>query len=373
MKHDVEYTIKNLNREKILKQLLQICSIKDIKTKDNLFSFCVSHDNRKKVEAFLNKKEITILCKKSKGLIAFLKQTIFRWGVIIPIFVFIVFLSINNLFVFNYKIIGNELITQDEVLEVLKQNGAKGIVKKSQIDKQKLEDAIEELDKVSLVSVIIKGNSLVVNIKEKVYNAEYEDKDNFKPLKSEFEGIITEISIVQGTPLVKVGQTVKKGQDLVAPYVLDTSGQILSVKPMADIKADVFLTTITQVPNTKIEMIDTGNVIKTKTISLFGLNVFSNSVDNNFAIFRTETQVEDMSKNLLLPFKIITTKYIEQRQEIIENYFETNREQILSDCQQKTRQLVNSCEIIKEEYNVITSVADINQITHTVVVNKSIC
>ena len=120
-------------------------------------------------------------------------------------------------------------------------------------------------------------------------------------------------------------------------------------------------------------MLDTGNVIKTKTISLFGSNVFSKSVENNFAIFRTETQVEDMSKNLLLPFKIITTKYIEQRQDIIENYFETNREQILSDCQQKTRQLVNSCEIIKEEYNVITSVADINQITHTVVVNKSIC
>ena len=76
---------------------------------------------------------------------------------------------------------------------------------------------------------------------------------------------------------------------------------------------------------------------------------------------------------LILPIIIKTTTFYEQECHEIENYFQKNKEQILDECKQKTRQLVKDYEIIKDEYQTVTNMAGINRITSTVVVNKSIC
>ena len=373
MIYSTEFTIKKLNKEKILKQVLSICPIHNIKTNEENFCFTISNKYKKNVEDILNKKNIKIINKQSKGLLSFFKRTILRLGVIIPICFFVILVFISNMYVFNYQILGNQRVTDGQVYEVLKANNVYGIINKKSIDKNKLEDALLGIDSVSLVSIILKGNTLIINIKEKVYNPEFEEKNEFVPLISEHNGVITELNVIQGTPLVKVGQTVKQGQKLVAPYVMDTSGQQLAVKPMADIKADVFLTTISQEPNTKIQMVDTGNVYRNKTISLFGINLYNNSKECPYKNYRTETEIVNMGDNLILPIKMNITKYYEQKEIVLENYFSNNKEQILLDCQQKTRQLITSCDIIKDEYNVVTTIADVNQITYTIVVNKSIC
>lgn len=373
MINDIRFTLKNLNREKTLSKILKICEVKNVKINEDTYSFEISKKYKKSVQQLLNKQEISFIDTKNVGGISFLKNTIFRLGVIIPIIMFLVFLYISNMFVFNYKIYGNEMIDSKEIESILQKQNVAGITRKADIDIVKLTNSLQEIDKVSLVSVIIKGNTLVINIKEKVYNAEYEEQDNFSPILSNFNGIITEISLIQGTLLVKVGQTVKVGQKLVAPYVRDTSGNLLAVKPMADIKADVFLTTITNVPDVLKEMVDTGSIITNKTISLFNINIFERCPANNFKNYRKEETITNMANNVILPIKITNTVYYEQTEQITENYFNSNQEQILKDCQQKTRQLVESCEIIKEEYKTITNVAGINQICYTIVVNKSIC
>lgn len=373
MTYGVKYVIKSINKEKNIKKILKVCPILSIKIDGEFLSFCVAHKNCSKVEKLLLANNITIIKKSSVGALPFLKSTILRWGVIIPIVLFTLVCMVANMYIFNYSVIGNELVSTQEIMQVLSNQNIVGIVKKKNINKIELESALRDIDKVSLVSVAIKGNTLIINIKEKVYNQEYENKNQFEPLKSEFNGIITEISLVQGTPLVKVGQTVKVGQSLIAPYVVNKAGQTLSVKPMADIKADVFYTTSTQVPNTKIQMIDTGKTVVKKQITLFGLTLYSNNVSNNFNMFRQQIIEQNITSGVLLPIKIVTTVYYEQTEQQTNDYFNTNKQQILLECQQKTRQFVGSCEIIKEEYKTITQIADINQITYTVVVNKSIC
>lgn len=373
MKDKIEFTVKNLNREKLLKQVLNICTVSDIKISENKLKFKVNKKHKKDIEKIIDKCGVSLLNKTDVGIFSFLKKTIFRIGVLIPIIVFIIFIFISNLFVFNYKIIGNQLVPVQEIEAVLKQHGLTGIVPKNKIDAMKIENALLQINKVSLVSVIVHGNSLVINIKEKVYNPEYEEQGEFDFIYSEFDGIITQISPVQGTVLVKVGQTVKKGEKLVAPYVMDTAGQTLYVKPMADIKADVFFTTIEDVADTKIEMIDTGNVYKQKTILFLGLPIYKPLNQKQFTTYRTEQTINFLSYGNLLPIKVETITYFEQIENVVQNYFETNKEQILNECKQKTRQLVKDYEIIKEEYQTVTCLAGINRITTTVMVNKSIC
>ena len=372
MKNRIKYEIKNLNREKIFKQITQKCQVFDIYFLDEKISFCVSQKHKKFVDKILDKNNAKVFDKKQIGTVSFFKSSVLRLGVLIASLLFCIVFILSNFFVLSYKVIGNELVETAQVLSVLKEQNIFGIKPKSQIDTFKLETELQKLKHVSFVSVIVHGNTLVVNIKEKVYNPEYEDKGEFEYIYSEFDGIITEITPVQGTVLVSVGQTIKKGQKLVAPYVVDTSGQTLNVKPMADIKADVFYTTTDSYPDTFVEMKDTGNVLIQKQILLFNLPIYQDKPTCDFKIFRTEEKIEQLSYGLILPIKVQKTIFYEQKQNVIENYFSNNKQQILEDCFQKTRQLVKDYEIIKDEYQTITSVAGINRVTTTVVVNKSI-
>lgn len=373
MKNKTEFVILNLNREKIFKEIVKDSKIYDSKIADGKISFKVDRKKCKNIEQLLDKKGAKVISKRNVGFWYFLKSSIFRIGVILPIIAFLMVYIFFSNFVFQIKIYGNEIISDQEVLEMIEGCGVGGITPKSAINTKVIEDKIMEMRAVSLVSVIIRGNTLVVGIKEKLNNEEYEDRDNFKPLCSEFNGIITEATIIQGTLKVAVGQTVKVGQELVAPYVQDTSGNILSVKPMAIIKADVFYTYTEDVPDIKIEEYDTGNVQISKKLVLGDLNVYTEPFSPTFSNYRTTVQEEYLTYNNLFPIKYIIYKYYETQAIQIEDYFNSNKNEIIEQVRQKTRLLVDEYDIIKEEYHTITSAVGLNRITYTVVANRYIC
>lgn len=372
MKDCIEFTIKNLNRDKVFGDLVKICLIFNIKIDNNNIKFCVNKKASKKVIKYFKQKNIKIIRQKRLGCFVFLKKTILRPGIIAPIILFFLLAIFSNFFIFKYEIMGTELLSKQDIINVLKEQNCYGFKTKASLNIPTLENSLQKIDKVSLVSVIIKGNTLVVNIKEKVYNEEYEQKDEFLPLKSNFDGIITEISVISGTCMVKVGQTVKKGQVLVDCFVVDTSGQKRNIKPMADIKADVFNVTLNQIPDQKVTFVDTGKKITQKSISCFGANIYASEPKINFEIFRVEESSLKLIKNNILPLKVKYVTYYEQKKETIDDYFNKNFEQILNSCKEKTRQLINNYDIIKEEYYFVSKVAGINNVTYTIIVNKTI-
>lgn len=372
MKNLVTFKIKKLNKEKILKEIIKTCEVFNVELNDNFLVFSVRYKFKKTILKILIKNNVEPLDIKGKGLFNYLNNSIFKLSVIIPIILFNIFLFISNFFVFNYNILGINLVNKNEVISVLENNNINGIVKKSDIDIKKITHELQKIDKVSLVSVIIKGHTLLVNIKEKVYNLEYEDKDNFKPIVSNFNGTITEINVVQGTALVNVGQTVKLGQELVSPFIKDTSGNTMQVLPLADIKADVYVTTTTQIPDIFRQMVDTGKSVKTKRVTWGNMIISQDIKECDFKLYRTEVKGEYLV-GAILPTKVEYVTYFEQQEFISEDYFDKNKKEILEDCKQKTRQNLDVYDIIKEEYYNISSVAGINTVTYTFVVNKSIC
>ena len=355
MKTDqTEFIIKNLNKKKTIKEIIKICKIKDVKIDGENLKFSVPKSCEQKVEKVLQQKNIKVGAKRSFGILHFLTNTIFRCGIIIPI-------------------LGCEHVEIKDIQAILNNNKINGIILKNNINTINLQQEILKNNKgVSLCSVIIKGNTLIVNIKEKLHNTEYEEKDNFTPILSSFNGIITEVSVVQGTALVKVGQTVKIGQELVAPYVSDTSGNKLSVVPMADIKADVFYTVSEDIPNTKIEYVNTNEIKCYKQIYFCNIPIYGDTHNHGFKHYDVHVQEKYLSKNSI-PIKYVLTKYIKQKQSVTENYYTNNSQQILSKIEEKTRQLVPEYEIIKEQYHTVTQNAGIFKVTYTIVVNKSIC
>lgn len=372
MRDIVRFTIKNLNREKILKEVVKIADIRDIECNQEHLIFSVNKKHGEKVKKILENKYINIQKEKQKGFFNFLKTTILRVGVIVPLFIYIVFLIFANNFVFMFEIKGLNRIEKQEIIEILNKNNLSGIVLKNKINTKKLELDLQKINGVGLVSTIIKGNTLVISIKEKTYNVEFEDKDEFGYLLSEYDATITAITMIQGTSLVKPGQTVKKGQKLVAPYVIDPYGNKLAVNPLAEIRADVYYSTTESVLSKQILLNKTGNHISSRQIYLNNVLIFSENIDCPFKLYEIEKQEKYLTKNNCLPLKVVYIKYNEQQEVVIDDYFNKNKEQILTAIQEKTRQQVQEYDIIKDEYNTIVENAGVFFISHTVVVNKII-
>ena len=185
-------------------------------------------------------------------------------------------------------------------------------------------------------------------------------------------GIITEMTIVQGTAKVKVGDIVRIGQEVVSPVIKDSNGNELLVKPIADIKADIFYTQIIEVPDDKLQEVLTGNKIKTKQIFLFGVEIFNSNITIDFKYYTKQIIETYLTPNNILPIKVIQTTYNEFEYVLYNNYFEENKEYILDELKQKTRQNVRSYDIIKDEYYNITNSAKVNRITYTVLASGSV-
>jgi len=97
---------------------------------------------------------------------------------------------------------------------------------------------IDNFDELSFVSCIIEGQTLVLNIKEKLLLEEVFGQ--FRPIFAQNSGMITQIDLISGTAVVKTGDFVRKGDVLVEPFVIDTSGQKREVKANAKIYAKIY-------------------------------------------------------------------------------------------------------------------------------------
>ena len=127
------------------------------------------------------------------------------------------------------RVEGNQKVTNEEMITFLSELDVGIGCNISQLSYEDLEFEIRErFPDITWVSVVRKGTTLIVRIKEnEFYNqtAVYEDHTD---LTADYDGVILSMVVRQGVPLVKIGDTVAKGDILVqgAVPVLDENAQI---------------------------------------------------------------------------------------------------------------------------------------------------
>ena len=239
--------------------------------------------DEKYVVEFLKSKNIEIVDKKYNGTAKMGKFLIKRLGIVFGIFICFCFYIVGSRYTLKIEVVGNTQSSTEEIVNVLAENGA-GIL--SPLNSKTNDDIeriiLDNFDEISLVSVVKRGSSLIVNIKEKLLNKEYEDLDKTNSLVATEDGIITEIKLIQGTLLVKVGDTVHAGDLLVAPYVFDSSGNKISIEPKAIITADVWLSGEATFQETKQITERTGNFVTERKMTF--LDNYYNKRRNTFCI-----------------------------------------------------------------------------------------
>ncbi|MCI6542423.1 MAG: sporulation protein YqfD [Firmicutes bacterium] len=316
-----------------LERCLNILSNKGI----NLFSVVkkdaknseieVLSEDEKYVTEFLKSKNIEIKEKKYNGLAKIGRTFVSRLGVAIGIFVCFCVYIVASGYTLKIEVMGNEKSSDEEIVKVLAENGVGVFSPLNRKSNGEIERIIlDNFDEVSMVSVVKRGTSIIVNIKEKLLNKEYEDLDKTNSLVATEDGIITDIKLIQGTLLVKVGDTVRAGDPLVAPYVIDSSGNKIPIEPKAEISADVWLSGEATFEETKQVTKRTGNYVTQRKMTFLDKEIVTSKEDIPFMYYDIETKEEYLS-DYILPIKYTTIIYHElETQTIVQSFSDVEKE-----------------------------------------------
>ena len=363
------FKIKSLNREKIFNKISQQFVIYDVKQRDGFIEFEVDESDGEEVEKFLNQQNVKIYSAVHKGLRRKILNILKMWGVVAGLAIGIALYSLQYFFVFKIEVWGCDELNESEVANFVKENMASRF--KGNIDTQRLEISIRDNFKlVSSVSVAIVGQSLIVNINEAILPEELNGE--FEPIVSQYDGLVTEINLVQGTLNVKQGDIVQKGDILVYPYIIDGDGEQRPVQPKAEIFADVWVEKEDVFYEYQIVEERTGRKIECSQVTLFGLVIYSNTNENTFESFESEKTSSYIAENNILP--LIYTKYTfyeTKTTEIIRN-FEQEKDDLFENLRQKTLIYLPENAIIKDEKSSVKEMAGVFYLSYIITTSLDI-
>ena len=342
------FKIKGLNQERFFNNISKKYHIFDINRQDNtLCSFKVERRFAKKVKTEILNANFTIIEEKSSGAGYYFSRFIGAYGVLLAIVLCSVFYAFQLRFIERIEVWGD---LNTEIEQFLEDNLP--TKNKNKLNCDEIEKMInDEFNDLSFVSVAVVGQTLVVNVKNSIIPSEMVDE--YAPIVSSYDGIVREIELVQGTLSVEIGDIIQKGQILVEGYVKNSEGEILNIQPKAEIILDVWAEGESQHFSKLMITSRTGKSCSNTSVQLFGYEFYSNNVQPTFSQYEEEKMSEYLTKNNILPFKIVTTKYFETETKVVES--ELNLEKQIELARENCLQNIKNYEIIKEEnYRVIS-------------------
>lgn len=259
-------------------------------------------------------------------------------GIVIGVFVGSVFGIFASQYTWQIKIYGTEGLSVHEIENVLSKNG----IRKGKINLKTSEEIenvlLNHYDRLAQVSVIRQGTSIIINLSEKLVYSE----EKFSPITAKYNGIIKEINIITGTTNVKVGDYVNIGDVLVLPFNLNSNGEKVGVKPLAEITAEIFVVAKCEMKKTEQVLVRTGKTLTKYLYKFKNKNLFSSKFKNSFALFEVNVYNENISE--LLPLNRDVCVYHELAHAEIEHNFEQEK---LNLAQESVRQAYQNLPIGK--------------------------
>ena len=233
--------------------------------------------------------------------------------------IIVIFLIIVSNFIWNINITGNENIEAEEIKEILAREGLKIGTYKHFLNTNAIINKIRlKRDDIAWIGITIKGTNAQVEIKETTKTPKIIDDNEYCNIIADKEGMITKISVQNGTLNVKEGDIVKPGDILAYGYLEGKYTGIRYVHALASVQAKVWYSKKEKVFLREQIPTDTG---KTETKYSLVLNNFKINFYKTLSKFKNYDTINKSKKlmlfsNFYLPIEFIKT---------------TNKEYILKD------------------------------------------
>ncbi len=212
---------------------------------------------------------------KKNGLPMLFKRLKNRKWFVLGLLLCIIGLIIINQFIWKLEIVGCQKVSTDYVREKLEDYGLKIGAFRPYIDEKKLQNhMLIEVPELAWLWVDKKGSKVIVQVKERVMPPDLYDADALWDLVAAKDGVIDSMIIKNGNPMVKLGDTVRKGDVLVSGLLLSEKGvEPRTVQSDGEIYARVWYEKTKAFSLWNPIRNETGKTETKTTIHLFGQNI----------------------------------------------------------------------------------------------------
>lgn len=267
----VEIMVSGEFCEKILNLLaVNRVNVWDIKKDINGITLKLSIKDYKNIRKIRGKSKLKIKILKKFGFKFLLKKYKLRIGIPVGISLFLIIINLLSCYIWNITVVGNSNVSETEILKACECIGVKNGVRTSKLNSQLLrERLLLNCDKLSWCSFNIEGSKVTVNVTE----IKNEKGENIPcNIVSDYNGIITEIIVESGTPVVVKDDTVSKG-DLLVSGIVDAGGYNKFLNAKATIKAKI-TESLVVFEKFNIEKTVLNGKVKEKTVfEFFGIKI----------------------------------------------------------------------------------------------------
>ena len=310
----------------------------------------ISIKDFKRIRSVAKGKKVRIHILERHGLPFILKRYEKRFGIPAGAVIFFAILKIMSCYIWVIDIEGNHRLSHAEILNACKEIGiTEGVKNDSFFPKIAREKLMLKTDGIAWASLNVEGSRLTVNLTE---TKEKEKNENFCNLKASSDGIIEKINVTSGNCLVKVGDTVKKG-DILVSGIVEMQNETKFVNSAGTVTAEVIKDFETAENFKKTITVPTGKV-KTKTaIDFFGLKIplYLKNENGEYKSCRSKFTLELFGNKLPIAIYRKTFEFYEKRNAV---YREDELRSILK--KRFEKEFKNKAEgefkVLKEEFSV---------------------
>ena len=306
----------------------------------------LSDNNLKKFKNLdLENYEVTTLSTSLKQ--KFIHFLIFRIGLIIGVVASIILMFFMQNRLININIYGLNTIQREEFIDKINEYGIKRFSLMN-FDKSDLEKYLADNFDLSFVSIITKGNTLIISAKEKLPDI----NKSYVPITAEYNMIIKAINVFAGTSTKKIGDVVFAGDILVEPYEY-ISNEKISITPCAEIRGEVYFSASYNFVAEEEVQVRTGN---SKIIN-FCMNIgkyklLENKTDCPFENYEVE-EIDKLITNYFVPIHVRKTIAYEVTTETVTKNFEDEKDNIINKIKDEAySQVPSNLNVISEDIKI---------------------
>jgi len=307
----------------------------------------------KNVAKIAKESKCKIKIKGKKGLPFILNRYRKRKIFAISLLLVLVSLVVLSGFIWNIEITGNETISSEEILNIVKDEGLETGKLKRKIDFKKIVEKIRlNRSDISWVGIKISGTNAVIEIVEADKAPNVINKDDYCNIVANKDAMIVSANAQNGTLQVKEGDVVKQGSVLIAGWLEGKYTGVRYVHATGQVMAKVWYSKKEKVYYKQNERKQTGNVEKKYSINIknFAINFYKKL--SKFEIYDTINTEKKLriSSNFYLPFELI----VKENHEVIEeekNYSKDEAKQIgIDNISKELKSQINNEKDIVNEY-----------------------
>lgn len=343
--------IKGLNIDRLLSYIQQNFKVYNIsRVEYDELIFDISYSNYNILLSKIDLSSLNISIERTYGIKYFFNSLKRNLALVISILICLSVVLYVNTRLLKISIYGASESTMEQIEKLLK---AKNITtfKSNNISLNNLEkDLIENVNEISLVSAVIKGNVLIINVKEKLPEVKLEYADFIAP----YNLIIEEIECHQGTILKNKGEIVKRGESIIGAYVLDGEENKIDVEPFYNIKVKTFVVGEIKFEEIETKLVRTGKQFTNSCYNIFGKDFLKTENENNYKLFEEKYNNLNLFKNLFIPLSVTRNTFYELKEVKVEHDFEKEKDKLLNESLELAKSKVfSSGKVVNTTQNII--------------------